>query len=113
MNDRAWNKPVVRCLGVLLVGTALGDMDEFGELIIGNTLFLIFNAHHERVRFFLPPPEAGKRWERLVDTAQRIWSQPHRLRSHSYTLAARSVCVFRAIDRGQNGKAHEVIASGG
>jgi glycogen operon protein len=103
-SDAAWNKPSVRCLGMLLVGAALGDVDEFGAPIVGDTLFLIFNAHHERVRFFLPPLETGQRWERLVDTAQKVWGQRHRLRGQSYTLAARSTAVFRCVAPGQNGR---------
>jgi glycogen operon protein len=112
MDNRAWNRPAVRCLGVLLVGTALGEVDNLGEPIVGDTLFLIFNAHHERVRFLLPPLEGGQRWARLVDTAQKLWSQHHRLRGHSYTSAARSVVVFRCAPSNQNGKTSRMNGGG-
>jgi glycogen operon protein len=95
MDDRSWNRASVRSLGVLLLGTGLAEADEFGDPVIGDTLFLIFNAHHERVRFLLPPQAPGQKWERVLDTAQKIWSQRHRLRGHSYTAAARSLAVFR------------------
>jgi len=95
MDDAAWNSHFVRCFGVRLVGTEIHDVDDMGEPITGDTLFLIFNAHHERTRFILPPHREGQRWERLLDTSLKIWNQPHRLRDHSYRMQGRSVAVFR------------------
>ncbi len=97
MDDRAWNKPSVRSLGVLLVGTALAELDEYGEPLTGDTLFLIFNAHTERVRFVLPIREEHERWERLLDTAQKHWCQRSGLRGNSYTAAGQSLAVFRSV----------------
>ena len=95
MSDQSWNEHFVRCLGLRLVGSNLGEMDEDGEPTTGDTLFLMFNAHHESIRFVLPQAEKRQRWERVFDTAEDEWSAPHVLRHRSYLLQGRSVAVFR------------------
>jgi isoamylase len=93
MDDSAWNAHFVRCLGVRLNGTALSETDERGDPVTGDTLFLLFNAHHESLRFVLPD-EIGRRWERVIDTARSQWQERHRLRDHTYRLSGRSLAVF-------------------
>jgi isoamylase len=95
MDDHAWNAHFVRSLGVRLVGTEIDELDEYGEPITGDTLFILLNGHYDRVEFHLPPPDTSMLWERLLDTALRIWNQPRRLREPYYRMQARSVAVFR------------------
>src|SRR5262249_35335738 len=54
MTDADWNAGFVKCLGVRLAGDLIGDVDERGEPITGETLLLLLNAHHEAVPFALP-----------------------------------------------------------
>ncbi len=98
MDDAAWNAHFIRTFGVRLSGTELQEMDDDGEPVTGDTLYMAFNAHHERVRFVLPRHAPTERWERIVDTAQREWGRPFRLRDHTFRVAARSVVVFRLVD---------------
>ena len=70
MSDEDWNAGFVKCLGVRLAGDLIGDVDERGEPIVGDTLLLLLNAHHEAD----PVHAAGDQapsidWERLLDTA--------------------------------------------
>ncbi|MEW5978679.1 MAG: glycogen debranching protein GlgX [Acidobacteriota bacterium] len=95
MDDEAWNDPFARCLGVLLSGTEMTETDEEGNPIIGDTLFLTFNAHHEAVQFILPRHNSGEKWERILDTGDARWSRRMSLRDHTYRLKARSVAAFR------------------
>ena len=121
MDDRDWDAHFVRCLGVRLSGEGLEEMDEGGNPVEGDTLFLMFNAHHEPIRFILPAPKPGERWERLLDTSDLRWNRRSALpapkaepgedgleaaaetqlrrrptkRSHTYKLQGRSVAVFR------------------
>jgi glycogen operon protein len=95
MSDEVWSSGHVRHLGVRLVGTEIEETDEHGEPIEGDTLFLMFSAHPEPIRFVLPRHEPGQRWERLLDTSLADWSHRVRLDDTGYQLAARSVAVFR------------------
>ncbi len=97
MDDAAWRAHFIRSFGVWLSGTALGELDDDGEPVMGATLYLAFNAHHERVRFHLPKHHPWVRWERLLDTAQREWGRRHVVRDHTYRIAARSLAIFRAV----------------
>lgn len=95
MDDAAWNAHFVRTFGVRLTGSEIHELDEHGQPVSGDTLFVAFNAHHERVRFVLPQHSRHERWERVIDTAQRAWSRRYLLRDHAYRVAARSVVLFR------------------
>jgi isoamylase len=100
MDDASWTAHFVRTFGVRLSGTELHELDENGDPIAGDTLYVALNAHHERVRFVLPQHGAQERWERVIDTAQREWSRRYLLRDHAYRVAARSVVVFRLTQHG-------------
>jgi isoamylase len=69
MSDEAWNAGFVKCLGVRLAGDLIGDLDDRGEPRVGDTLLLLFNAHHEQIPFALRAVRAG-RWDRVLDTAE-------------------------------------------
>ena len=69
MSDEAWNAGFVRCLGVRLAGDLIGDVDERGEPIVGDTLLLLLNAHHEEIRFALPLTKEEHQWQLLLNTA--------------------------------------------
>src|SRR5213075_2414509 len=60
---------LLRSIGMMLSGDAIEEVDERGELITGDTLLILLNAHSDAVPFTLPAIDAQQRWERLVDTA--------------------------------------------
>ncbi len=95
MTDKAWGDPFARCLGVLLNGNTLDEIDERGEPVVGDTLFLMFNAYHEPILFRLPAKQPGERWERLLDTADEQTKTGLLLRDHTYKIRGRSVVVVR------------------
>jgi isoamylase len=97
MNTKAWNAHFVRCLGFHLVGTEIEELDENGNPIQSETLFVMLNAHHETLRFVLPKHAEGEHWERILDTSQSDWNSAARLRDHSYPLRGRSVAVFQIV----------------
>jgi glycogen operon protein len=68
MTDEAWSVGFVRCLGVRWAGNLIGELDERGEVITGDTLFILMNAHHETIPFTLPPHEEDAYWELLLQT---------------------------------------------
>ncbi len=95
MSDRTWKDHFVRYLGVRLSGTEIEEVDEYGNPMVGDTLFLMFNAHHESIPFVLPKHSPKERWERVLDTAESKWNRLSPLRDHAYKLRSRSLAVFR------------------
>ncbi len=101
MDDAAWNNPMARCLGFLLLGRGLEECDEHGRPVEGDTLFAMMNAYDDTVVFTLPPHEKDGRWERLLDTYDTRWRRRYLLRDHSYKLRPRSVVLLRLVKAGK------------
>jgi isoamylase len=95
MTDETWNSPDVRCLGVRLNGDAIGEVDERGARIIGDTLLLLLNGSDQPIAFTLPMTAPEERWETLIDTADP-WAPSRRLRAGGrYELLPRSMAVLK------------------
>ena len=95
MTDQVWSSPDVRRLGVRLNGDAIGEINERGEQVVGDTLLLLFNADTQGVSFVLPATAPEERWETLIDTADP-WVPAKRLRAGDrYQLQGRSMAVLR------------------
>ena len=95
MNDEAWNADFVRSIGMLLSGNAIEEVNERGEPIIGDTLLVLLNAHHDKVPFTLPPLDGEQQWQRVFDTRDprrrdRVFKPGAR-----YPLRGRSVAVLQ------------------
>jgi glycogen operon protein len=56
VNDEVWNAGFIRCVGLRLDGKLIGEVNDHGEPIEGDTVLLLLNAHHEDIRFMLPAP---------------------------------------------------------
>ena len=95
MDDDAWNADFVRSIGMLLSGSAIEEVNERGEPIIGDTLLVLLNAHSDKVPFTLPPLDADQQWQRVFDTfdphARGSTFKP----SGAIRLQGRSVVVSR------------------
>jgi glycogen operon protein len=104
MTDEDWNKGYVRCLGLRLAGDAIEEKDEKGRRIIGDTILILVNAHHEGLPFTLPAHKRGVRWETLLETAiQEDHKTPSfRKGGDQFYLEGRSMAVLRL--RGQEKK---------
>jgi glycogen operon protein len=96
MSDEAWNGGFVKCLGVRLAGDLIGDIDQRGQPIVGQTLLLLLNAHHEAIPFALPQTRAEHRWERMLDTAEPGAAPRVQAGGEQYPLGGRSLALFWA-----------------
>jgi isoamylase len=105
MTDEDWNKGYVKCLGLRLAGDAIEEKDEKGRRIIGDTILILLNAHHEPLPFTLPAHKRGVRWEMLLETATQEDHKATSLRKggDQFDLEGRSMAVLRL--RGQEKKA--------
>ncbi len=66
MTDDEWSAGWVRCLGVILSGKTLGDIDDKGCPVVDQTFLLLLNCHHEPMDFFMPATKT--QWAMVVDT---------------------------------------------
>lgn len=95
MSDEAWNAGYVKCLAVRLAGDEIGDLNDRGELLVGDTLLLLLNAHHEAIPFTLPAARPEHRWLLILDTADPAAEAPEREPGLQHDLQGRSVAVYR------------------
>ena len=88
-----------------MAGDVIGDVDERGESILGETLLLLFNAHHEPIPFTLPQTKPEHHWERLLDTAGADDKVLVLQGGDQYPLQGRSLAVLRTRTEAETGQA--------
>ncbi len=95
MADASWNAGFVRAIGVRLAGDAIGEVDERGERLVGDTLLLLLNADGNGIDFTLPPHGAQQQWELIFDTAVHSSPRGQFAQTERYPIQGRSLAVFR------------------
>jgi isoamylase len=94
MSDQDWGAHI-RCIGLRLAGDLIGEVSDRGEPIVGDTLLVLLNAHHEAIPFTFPITNPDHRWERLYDTAEDPSPAVVHAAGDVYALRDRSVALFR------------------
>ncbi|MBV9080653.1 MAG: glycogen debranching protein GlgX, partial [Elusimicrobia bacterium] len=94
MDDAAWGAGYVKALGVRLAGDAIGDRDDEGRPIVGDTLLILLNAHHESIPFQLPELPRGQSWQRVLDTVDANAPTAAMRQGVQYDLKGRSLAVL-------------------
>jgi glycogen operon protein len=101
MEEEHWGESFAKSLGVFLNGEGIASRDMHGERIVDDSFFLVFNAHHESVRFVLPPQEWASRWVAEMDTAAGGWLEPADAPSYGardeVEVEGRALVVLRAL----------------
>ena len=95
MTEEAWNTGYARCLGVRWAGDLIGETNERGDPVVGDTVLLLMNAHHEAIPFTLPSLKAGQQWECFLDTADPQRNPRPNPEGQPYELQGRSMAVLR------------------
>ena len=104
MAEEDWKTPEGQCLGMLLAGDAIDELDEHGQHIVGDTFLVLLNASHLPVPFLLPGARTRARWERVLDTGEPEAPGGDPGPRGVYTMKPRSVTVLRAVRyEGQEG----------
>ena len=99
MDEADWDAGYVKCVGVRLAGDLIEDLDEDGDKIVGETILILLNAHHEEIDFTLPAHQDDRHWEALVDTADPAAEARFHKGREPYHLQGRTVAVFRLRSR--------------
>jgi glycogen operon protein len=95
MTEEDWRQPYIRSLAYLLGGDTITTPDERGQRIVGDTLLVLLNAHHEPVPYTLPDIDWGREWEILLDTAGRTDEKRDRLSARGQVeVAPRSLVLL-------------------
>jgi glycogen operon protein len=97
MTDEHWDAGYVKCMGLRLAGDLINDVDERGEPIVGDTLLMLINAHHEPLGFTLPKAAEGQVWEVLIDTFDMKREHQFLSGEESYDLKDRSMALLRTL----------------
>jgi glycogen operon protein len=82
---------------MLLNASAIDEVDERGQPIIGDTLLVLLNAHSDKVPFTLPPLESNQQWRRVFDTFEAPGTDQIYTPGGAYPLEGRSVALFRVV----------------
>jgi glycogen operon protein len=95
MTPEQWTDGNARCVGMLLDGRA--QVTGIRRKGSDNTLFLMFNAHHDTVRFAFPDVPRCRIWDCLIDTNRPVDSKiPGARKGAHYDMAGRSLSLWEA-----------------
>ena len=99
MTEADWT-PDTRGFGLRLAGDAIEEVSVKGERIVGKTLLILLNAHHEPIDFTLPARRPDVRWSPLFDTGRARGSEAPApvLSGAAYRVEGRSLAVFQRND---------------
>ena len=98
MTNEQWDSSYVRCMGMLLNGERMDEVDRYGRRVRDDIFFLMVNSYWEPLSFKLPYRPKGWKWEILIDTSDvdSIYdNQPHH--KDTYTLQDRSLVLLRKL----------------
>jgi isoamylase len=95
MTPEDWGNPQQRALGMLLDGEALGDVDERGEPIVGDTLLLLWNSAESGLAFRLPAPRPAGRWRWRLGSVEPPRGRQHWRPGEAFHLEGRSTVVLK------------------
>jgi glycogen operon protein len=99
VTDAEWNAEHVKCLGVRLAGTAIGEVDDEGTPIIGDTLLYLLNAAPHAIPFTLSSFVPHPRWKCILETFDEGRVGQVFAGGTPYPLAAHSLAVFLLSDQ--------------
>src|SRR6185295_1373670 len=70
MEPKHWDEASSAVVGLFLAGEGFVTPGPHGEAIVDDSFYLLFNAHHEPVKFRMPPEEWGTSWRMVLDTGR-------------------------------------------
>jgi glycogen operon protein len=96
MSEHDWSSGFARCLGMVLPGDQIGEVDEHGERIVGDSFAIFFNAHDEPISFRLGTRQRDVRWVCVLDTAEPDAARPTFEHMSEFPLQPHCLAILRA-----------------
>ncbi|MFE0149496.1 glycogen debranching protein GlgX [Nonomuraea sp. NPDC059007] len=97
MTNGDWEAGFAKSLAVFLNGEAITEPDRRGRTIRDDSFLLLFNAHHDTIRFTVPK-DYGDMWQTEIDTAMPISVGVATCRAgEGVAVTGRSVRVLRRV----------------
>jgi len=93
MSDKQWDVSFIRCMGMLLNGEHINEVNECGEPVKDDILLLLVNSYWDKIDFVLPNTELSPKWEILINTHNT--KNNRELVSGHITIADRSLILLR------------------
>jgi glycogen operon protein len=93
VSEREWSHGPSRCMGMLIHGDRLEELDAAGNLINDAELLMLLNAHWQPVDFQLPNGRGKGAWQVLINTAGKALGEHQP--GTSYPMIARSFVLLR------------------
>lgn len=107
MAEGDWDDGYRRALAVRLAGAASDLVDERGNVLLDNSILMLFNASEEPVEFVIPPDGGSASWLLAFDTAAP--EMPEHSESappgHRRVVSPRSLVVFESPEKAVRGEA--------
>ncbi|HEV2108114.1 MAG TPA: glycogen debranching protein GlgX [Thermomicrobiales bacterium] len=101
MTEAEWADANISVLGLRLAGDAINEKDEYGNLVIGDTLFILLNGDEEQLKFPLPHlTPAASAWSVVIDTSVSEIPVDRVVRGGAVVkLKPRSLMVLKQVER--------------
>jgi isoamylase len=95
MSSEEWETGFIRCMGMLLNGALMEEMDEYGNYLQNDILLVLFNSYWEPISFRLPNHRMPVRWEVLIDTHLEDNPSDPTYVKERYNIQARSMVMLK------------------
>ena len=97
MTDADWQTGYTKSMAVFLNGEGIPSPDWRGDRVVDDTFLVLFNAFHEPIDFTLPEQRYGKRWIRMLDTADSLAEGDQEDADQKMTVEGRSLVLLRRV----------------
>ncbi|MDT8431500.1 MAG: glycogen debranching protein GlgX [Bacteroidales bacterium] len=95
MSREEWETSFIRCMGMLLNGELMQEMDEYGNNLRADILLILVNSYWEPISFTLPHEVVGAQWKVLVDTDRDDRAAQEEVVQNVYQIQARSLVLLK------------------
>ncbi len=94
MSQEEWDSSYTRCMGMLLNGELMGEVDEQGDHLNAEILLIIVNSYWEPIWFTFPWENLGPDWEVIIDTDEHDGDEFPKVQN-MYEIQPRSLVLLR------------------